>query len=176
MDINEITKILDSLPTGRSDYEFEHFFLESQPTPARQIVSVMREIEFLHSEVERLSSEQKTEGQLDVRRLIIETTQKLDQAVAWFDNIDPDMRNAIISEYSAQEGEYWSNYLGRQAAIELLTIGKTTKETMNRMSCLPVESFEDAVRICVRYASLIKNTTAAVEETLGINTDGIPNG
>jgi len=176
MDINEITKILDSIPTGRSDYEFEHFFLESQPTPARQIVSVMKEIEFLHSEIARLSAEQNQNEQLDTRRLRIETKQRLDQAVEWFENIDPDMRNAIIAEYSSQEGEYWANYLGRQAAIEILTIGRATKETMDRMSCLPVEAFEDAVRICVRYASLIKNTTASVEETLGINTGTIPNG
>lgn len=176
MDINEITKILDSLPTGRSDYEFEHFFLESHPTPARQIVAVMKEIELLHAEISRLSVDLNQEKSPNLQRVLTETKQKYDQAVTWYENIDPDIRDAIISEYSVQEAEYWANYLGRQAALELLTFGRTTKDTMDRMSCLPVEAFEESVRICVRYAALIKNTTASVEETLGINTDGVPNG
>jgi hypothetical protein len=175
MDITEIIKILNSIPTGRSDYEFEHFFLEAYPTPARQIVAVMKEIEQLRAQIDKLEGSYD-DSHIDTRRTITELNQKYQQAVAWYSDIDPDMRNAIISEYSDQESEYWSNYLGRQAALELMTIGRTTKDTMDKMTCLPVDAFEDAARICIRYAALIKNTTAEVEETLGVNTNGVPNG
>lgn len=177
MDVNEITKMLDSIPTGRSRFEFENFFLERYQTTARQLVETMLEIERLHSQKASLGaiSKKADDGQkIQNHRIINEITSKLSQLESWYNGIDPEMRMAILSQYEEQETEYWTNYLGRQAAIELLTIGRSSKDTMDRMANLPVEAYEEAVRICIRFAAMIKETTATVEQNMGIFVSNLP--
>lgn len=181
MNISEISTLLDTLSTGMSDYEFENFFLESFPTSSRQLVSAMKRIEELHFQIEILRNSidnakndlEDLRNALD-RRKLFEMQKQYDQLVFWYQSIDPEIRKKLVDSYEEQEPEYWANYLGRQAAIELLTIGRTTKETMDKMSNLPVDAFEESVRVCTRYAQLIKDTTASVEESLGINVNNLP--
>lgn len=178
MNISEISSALDSLQLGRSPYEFDNFFLEAYPTSARQLVAVMQEIETLHAE--QLMIKEKLDAcESAGERMILERKQKVarnkySQLVSWYDEIDPDMRTAILDSFDLQEPEYWANHLGRQAALELLSTGRTSKPTMDQMSCLPVDAFEEAVRICVRYANLIRETTATVEQSMGASVSGVP--
>lgn len=180
MNITEITDALDGLPLGFSSYEFENFYLESYPTSARQLVAVMQEIERLHAEQLKLKTkldETTCEGDRMLLSRQLKTIKvKYDQLVFWYNEIDPDLRTAIMNSLDVQEPDYWANYLGRQAAIELLTLGRTSREVMDKMAQLPVEAFEESVRICVRYANLIKETTASVEQSMGVSVSGVPNG
>lgn len=160
--INEITTELDKLPTSRTQYEFENFHVESYPTQARQLIAVMKEIERLRLELFQHSDSQ--------HRSYTELKTELNQALEWYNAIPADTRRVILDNFENQEGQYWAKYLGREAAIEMITIGRTSKETMDKMASLPVSDFEEAVKICVRYASLIKDTTSSVETSLGIIT------
>jgi hypothetical protein len=178
MDIVEITDLLDTVPTGRTRFELEYFTLEAYPTSSRQLVAAMREIEELDARLkvwtERMANE-TSEGELMFmhrEKKVIE--QQLSQLAEWYDRINPSMRSEILKCFESEEPEYWATYLGRQAAIELLTIGKTTKDTMDKMASLPEETFEDAVRVCIRYAAMIKETTMMVESSVGIETRGVP--
>lgn len=178
MDIAEITNLLDNLPTGRTKFELEYFTLESFPTSSRQLVAAMREIENLYATLamcnERLATEINPGSLMLLHRERTIVGQKLAQLEEWYDQIDPRMRSEILGCFESEEPEYWANHLGRQAAIELLTIGKTTKDTMDMMASLPEETFEDAVRVCVRYTSMIKEATMMVESAIGIETRGVP--
>lgn len=181
MNIEEISEILDDLPLGNTEYEFENFCLETIPTTSRQLVSVMMEIEDLYAEKQRLEGEisAKTPKQsikewdrIKINRQLKIVEQKLDQRYSWYQKMEPVVRKATLADYERQEHDYWANYLGRQAALEILTTGRTSKPTMEKMASLPIESFEDAVSICVRFANLVKDTTAVVESSTGVSTAG----
>jgi len=171
MNITEISKHLDQINTGQSDFEFENFFIETFPTRARQLVAVMLEIEDLHSQI--TAAELSGNTQITVRKLT-QLKQKLNRLYNWYESIPAKERTEILKNYENEESAYWTNVLGRQAAIEVLTDQKTSAETMNNMSNLPVDEFEEAVRICSKYTALIQDTTESVENSLANNITGIP--
>jgi hypothetical protein len=172
MNVSEISSLLDNVLVGQTDFEFEFFNIETSPTSARQLVSAMEEIECLTARSLMLNEELTTSTNpghlIMLKRELRVIKQKLAQLNDWYAGIDPSMREEILGCFETEESEYWASRLGRQAAIEILTIGKTTPETMDKMTALPEETFENAVRICVRYAGMIKEVTAKVETSLGL--------
>jgi hypothetical protein len=178
MDIEQITEILNNVQADRSDYEFENFFLESYPTPAKKLLAVLQEVENIYAERLDLQAElvdtNKPGTKIKLRRSLKNLDHRYNQLISWLDTIDQEALASISADINAQEPEYWVNHLGRNAAIELLTLGRSSKATMDMMACLPVDAFEDAVRICVRYANLIKQTTETVEAKLSNEMGGLP--
>jgi hypothetical protein len=83
---------------------------------------------------------------------------------------NPNALKSSIQNWEMMEKEYWINTLGKQAAIEILTAGKPSVETMNKMVRLPEESYIKATQICVKLANAIKQTTVAAENQIGIHT------
>ena len=165
MDINEITGSLNSLPLGLSRFELTNFLLERHPTPARQLAEVMLEIERINGRLNR--------NQFDDDREYKMLEQRYDMLSEWYDSMSADERIAILSAYENEESAYWTNVLGRKAAIEILTAGKASFDTMDRMSLLSSEDFEQAVRICTRYARMIADLTQIAENTVSAPTNGV---
>lgn len=180
MDINKIIDILDTISVDQSEYEFENFFLDTFPTSSRQLIAVMLEIENLYSQqltIQATIEVCEEPGEIiRLSRSMQKVRKKYDQLVAWFQSIDPSEVLRIANEFDSQESDYWANHLGRAAAIELLTLGKTSKDTMDKMASLPVDAFEASVKICVRYADLIKQTTEGAEKSLGLIQGQDPQG
>ena len=178
MSILEISKALNSIPTAQSDFEFENFFIETFPTRARQLVAVMLEIEKLYAEKLDLelsiNNDSNNNDDIVLKRRLITTTQKLNRLHNWYATIPSKERNEILKNYENEEPTYWANVLGRRAAMEVLTDQRTSKETMDAMSNLPVNEFEESVRICVKYVSLIRNTTEDAEYTMESHITGLP--
>jgi hypothetical protein len=179
MNISEVSKLLNSIPTTQSGYEIENFFVDSYPTPARQLVATLCRIESLHAEQldikAKLADPTTTPGQsLLLTRAMNDNKLVLERMSAWYETSTLKDKKKILENYDNEEKEYWSEYLGRQAALELLALGRTTKETLDKMSMLPVNEFEDCVRICVRYSNLIKDTTDSVESSMSVITAGLP--
>lgn len=146
------SKLLNTVSTNQSNYEFTHFFLEKYPTPARQLVAVIEQVENLKKQLP-INSDKK-----------ITIQREIDMLTTWLNSVDN--KQEILDNYENEESEYWAHVLGREAAIEIISIGKTSKETMTKMSLLPVEDFEESVRVCVRFATLIRETTNRVEKEL----------
>jgi hypothetical protein len=180
MDISEISKALNGLQFKQSDFEFENFFIEATQTHSRQLVAVMVEIERLHAEQmilsEKIKSTDSKGTAVLLNRELNNVKNQYDRLVEWYDNLSPADRKSMIANFENEEPAYWANYLGRQAALEILTVGRTVKQTMDMMSNLPVDEFEEAVRICARFANLIKDTTTEVESGMGININGVLEG
>lgn len=143
---------LRSVPSFQSDYEFRNFFLEKYPTPARQLTAVLEKITELRNQM----SNNPEKG--------YEIQKSLEIMETWFKSVDNPEK--ILANYENEESEYWSQVLGRDAAIEIISIGKTTAATMAKMSLLPLEDFEESVRICIKFAELIRDTTERVEKEL----------
>lgn len=181
MTVKEISDLLDRINLGMSSYEFQNFFLEEHPTNARQLIAVMQEIEKLHHKIERAEAMHTDlfgqASNLALHRKLKIMKNQYDLFMLWYKNIDDNTKNNILENFEKEESDYWSNYLGRQAAIELLTVGKPSFDTMDKMVKLPVDDFEKTVKVCVRYANLIKESTTNIEHAMGVSSfGGLPNG
>lgn len=178
MSIREISSLLDALPIGRSTYEFENIYLDQCPTMARRLVAAMEELEILYAEqlqlTEQINNTTCDGEKIILHRKIAKSRQQYEQLKTWYDSIDKRDKDHFLRQYENEESEYWANYLGRQAALELITLQHTTKQTMDKMSLLPVEAFEEAVRICIRYSTLIKDVTVSVENSMSASVEGTP--
>ena len=163
--ISQIKNHLDHFATEQSDYELKNFILDQHPTPARKLLSIMQQIEMLEKEVTTYD----ITG--DYSRDIKLKTKQLNKLLEWYKTVDNPEQ--ILMNFENEEPSYWANIIGRQAAIEILSHGNTTKNTMDKMSMLPLDDFEEAVRTCVKFASLIKTITQNVEEELS-NNDAFP--
>lgn len=164
--INQIKNSLDKFSTFESKYEFENFFINQFTTPARQLIAVMQEMEKLHDEIYNTT----TIGLYNTREITLKR-KKFNMLLDWYNEIDnPD---DILRNFENEEPIYWSSYLGRTSAIELLTYGATTKSTMEKMSLLPLSDFEEAVKYCVKFASMIKSITQATEEEMSESQSNI---
>ena len=73
-----------------------------------------------------------------------------------------------VNDWQSTEQDYWVNFLGKQAAIELLTFGRPTVDTMSKMVKLPEHLYVKATQICVRLANAIKTATTEAEEAIGV--------
>ena len=157
----QIKKGLENISSGKSTFEFQSFFLESYPTPARQLVDVMKRIEELYEYIDNLS---KFISDFENNRAYIEAQHEIKILTDWY--VNQSNKDEILKRFDKEEPEYWAYVLGREAAMEVLSFGRTTKETMDKMSHLPEKNFEEAVQTCVRFATLITTITENVEQEL----------
>ena len=142
----------------QSKFEHDTFTAQSGIGYARYAISVVNKIRKLESDLKTTL----TDFEIDC------TKAELVQLYAWLDAQDPKVLDSAIENWEHVEKDYWVNLLGKQAAIELLTIGRTSMETMNKMVRLPEDGYVKATQICVRLANTIKTTTQSAEEKVGV--------
>lgn len=141
-----------------SKFEQENFNATSGAGLARHIINSINRIRKLESDLE-----------LETRRFerkCIE--QELDILYSWLESQDPNSIKNSVDGWQSIEREYWINTLGKQAAIELITLGRTSPETMSKMVKLPEDMYIKVTQICVRLANTIKETTVRAEQEIGI--------
>lgn len=167
MDIKEISAILDNLPIGRSQYEFQNFFLDAYPSSARLYAAALIEIENLYIskiEIEDQIKKKNTPAQkMKLNRQLSIINNQLKQFEKWWSSQSAETLPDNV-EFEKQESMYWPNILGKQAALELLTSERTSTATMNQMVNLPEQQFVEAVRICIDSIKTIKKTTDHLEK------------
>ena len=142
----------------QSKFELDTFAAQTGIGYARYAISVVNKIRKLQSDLKTTVSEFELEC----------IHAEISQMTAWLDIQDPAVLNSAIENWEHVEKDYWVNLLGKQAAIELLTVGRTSIETMNKMVRLPEDGYVKATQICVRLANTIKTTTQAAEAKVGI--------
>jgi len=65
---------------------------------------------------------------------------------------------------------HWIQVIGRQAAADLLTLGKVQPDNMLAMAGLGLEDFKEAVKVATSTARSLNDTTVAAEQELNSNT------
>jgi len=141
-----------------SKFEQENFNSTTGVGYARYVIGIINRIRKLESDLE---SETKTFE----RNVML---GELEVHYEYLESQDPNtLRNAVDS-WQSVEREYWINTLGKQAAIELITLGTTSAETMSKMVKLPEDMYIKVTQICVRLANTIKETTVRAEEEIGV--------
>lgn len=143
----------------QSKFELETFTAQTGIGYARYAISVVNKIRKLQSDLKTTVAEFESEC----------IKAEIAQLYSWLDSQDEMALNSSVENWENVEKDYWVNLLGKQAAIELLTIGRTSTETMNKMVRLPEDGYVKATQICVRLANTIKTTTQDAETKVGIS-------
>jgi hypothetical protein len=142
----------------QSKFEHDTFTAQAGIGYARYAISVINKIRKLQSDLKITTADFESEC----------IRAEIAQLYSWLDAQDATVLDSAIENWEHVEKDYWINLLGKQAAIELLTIGRTSIETMNKMVRLPEDGYVKATQICVRLANTIKTTTQSAEEKVGI--------
>ena len=140
------------------NYQFNNFFLENYPTPARRLVAVMRKI---------VELEPYTTTPFNTDQIIM-----FKNCVEYYESVKN--KEEVLANFEKEEPIYWSHVLGRAAAIEILSLGRTSPKTMEQMSLLPFHDFEECVRICNKYAAMVTEITEGVEQEIAAAGMGHP--
>ena len=168
---DEISKILDNLPIYRTNFEFKNFWIDTYPTSARLIASVLAEMELLHINKENLVlSLEKADlpaGEIRRnRRQIKIIDQQLEQFNNWWQKLSDQEKNIDANLLEKQEKEHWIKFLARQSAIELLTTDRVSTQTMSKMTNLDDNDFAASVKLCIEFMRMIKTTTVNIESII----------
>ena len=149
-----------------SEFETENFNSQLGSAYSRSIIDTI-------NRVRKIDSDLETETRTFEKKCLDEEKSKLLQIL---DQQDTAKLTNAVTDWQSTEQDYWVNFLGKQAAIELLTFGRPTVETMSKMVKLPEELYIKATQICVKLANAIKSATASAEEAIGVvNTPSTSN-
>jgi hypothetical protein len=155
---NTLQPIFDICPYPTfSDFERQNFQNQTGSAYARYIIETINRLRKIDSDLE-------TEDRTFEKNCLLSEKEKLQK---FLEGEDPKQLESAITNWEFVEKEYWSNFLGKQAAVEILTLGKPTFETMNKMVKLPEDLYIKATQTCVRLANAIQSATERAEEELG---------
>lgn len=144
-----------------SEFERENFNDQTGPAYIRYVIATVNQIRKIDSDL--LSETRPFET-----ACLNEKKQTLEKFLL---SQDIQSLESSIPNWEMLERDYWTDYLGKIAAIELLTYGKLSVETMTKMAKLPEELYIKATQHCVKLANTIKQATQAAEEQIGIGQE-----
>lgn len=157
---DKFKEIFESCPFHvLSDFEQENFNNLNGSAYSRSIIEIINKIRKIDSDLEQ-------ETRTFEKQCLEEEKTKLLKVL---EQQDSTTLAAAIDNWQESEEDYWVNLLGKQAAIELLTFGRLTVETMSKMVKLPEELYIRSTQMCVKLANAIKSATAAAEEEIGVS-------
>ena len=164
--IDKFEELFESCPYHvLSEFETENFNSQLGSAYSRFIIDTI-------NRVRKIDSDLETETRTFEKKCLDEEKLKLLQIL---DQQDTTKLTNAVNDWQSTEQDYWVNFLGKQAAIELLTFGRPTVETMSKMVKLPEELYIKATQICVKLANAIKSATTSAEEEIGVvNTPNTP--
>jgi len=156
----KLTKLFELCPHNtQSAFERENFHSQSGVSTARYIIELVNKIR-------KIDSDLLIETRQYEKKCLEEEKQTLEEILLTQDLNELESK---VSNWEMMEREYWTEYLGKIAAIELLTYGKPSVDTMTKMAKLPEELYIRSTQICVKLANTIKEATMKAEEEIGIN-------
>jgi len=144
-----------------SEFERDNFEGQAGIARPRYVVSVINRIRKIDSDLEQEQRTFETNCLLEEKEHLVNFIKSQPKSEI----------SSILTNWQITEEEYWIDYLGKLSAIELLTTGKPSLETMTKMVKLPEDAYIKATQICVKLANAIKEATMTAEQEVGINTD-----
>lgn len=164
----DVKKLLASVPIGRSQYEFDNFVTGAANSEARYVRQLLLEKEQLEENIANADAGSRWQDQCQ---------KELAQVDAVLNSWTEEQIVSTLNNLEAEEGQYWAAHLGKIAAIESLTNGHTSPQTLDRLALLPIEDFKNSVIITNRIMEYIRSTTARIEqEAFGSEAEGLGTG
>lgn len=157
---NNLKSLIETCPftVEFSKFEQESFGSVSSAGYPRYIISLINRYRKLNSDIEQ-------ENRTFERNVLLAEKQRIEEILSEQDF--EKMQNAV-DNWEKVEADYWADTLGKVAAIEILTYGKLTYDTMMKMAKLPEHLYIKSSQICVQLANTIKQKTIEAEQAVGI--------
>ena len=158
----QLTKLYNLCPYNLvSEFERENFYAQTGVSNVRYIIEVVNRIR-------KIDSDLLTETRPFETNCLKEEKNKLENFLLTQDVTELETK---VSKWEILEREHWAEHLGKIAAIELLTYGKTSVDTMTKMVKLPEDLYIKSTQICVTLANKIKEATMKAEVEIGIEEE-----
>lgn len=156
---NKLQKLFDICPYFTdSNFQNKNFKANSLAAYPRFVIDTVNRIRKIDSDLE-------TEKRTFERSVLLEEKQSLE---TFLNNEDLTKLEVSVATWEEQEEEYWVDLLGKTAAVEIMTTGKPSLDTMTKMVNLPEEAYIKATQLCVQVANAIKEATVKAEEEIGV--------
>ncbi len=156
---NPLQELFDACPyVATSDFEIKNFNTSSGVAYSRFVIDSINRIRKIDSDLE-------TEKRTFERNCLLEEKRNLETLLQSEDSSD--LLTAVTS-WQENERDYWVDYLGKLAAIEILTNDRPSIETITKMVKLPEDDYIKATQICVKLANAIRDATVKAEEAVGV--------
>lgn len=156
----QLTKLFELCPYNvRSEFERENFYDQNGVSYVRYIIETVNKIRKIDSDLITETREFET-------KCLQEEKASLEKFLL---NQNLTAVETKLSNWEMLERDYWVESLGKIAAIEILTYGKPSVDTMTKMVKLPEELYIKATQVCVTLANKIKQATIQAELEIGIN-------
>jgi hypothetical protein len=157
--LSNLDNLFDAAPYYvASKFEIENFSNTRSPAFARYVIDTVNRIRKISSDLEQEMSKFQ-------RQCLEEEQSSLTKVL---ESYDPADLISAVENWQEFEEDYWVDHLGKIAAIELITYGKPTIETMTKMVKLPEALYIKATQVCVQLANAIRATTVLAEEEIGV--------
>jgi hypothetical protein len=151
MELEQINELLATVSTERSNWEYQHFFLERTAANwPRQVVGQLKELRRIIDLKHDLERAQWSSQNQTLRN---ELTKQEVQVETWLKQYTADEIKEAVGDYENAEAEYWPSELGRRAAIDILSTGKISKEVTELALLLEETDFRTYVKVCGDLAS-----------------------
>lgn len=158
----QLNKLYELCPYNLlSEFERENFYAQTGVSSVRYIIQVVNRIR-------KIDSDLLTETKPFETNCLREEKTKLEKFLL-DQNIDE--LEIKVANWEILEREHWAEHLGKIAAIELLTYGKASVDTMTKMVKLPEDLYIKSTQICVTLANKIKEATMKAEQEIGIGDE-----
>ena len=157
--MSKIDSLFEIAPyTTVSEFERDNFHDQTGAAYSRYVIDLINRIRKIDSDLEQETRTFETRCLKEERAQIVKILESQDAAAL----------KSAVENWQLVEQDYWADHLGKLAAIELITYGKPTVETMTKMVKLPEDLYIKATQICVRLANAIKDTTVRAEQEIGV--------
>jgi hypothetical protein len=153
-----VDALLETAPyPGETMFQVETFNDKEGAGYARYIIDVV-------NRVRKIDSDLENETRTFEKNCLTHERAKL---IDFLENQDHDVVKSAVDNFEKTESEYWTRYLGKKAAIEILTNNRVSADTMSMMVKLSEDDYKQVTQICVKLASAITQATKEAEEEIG---------
>lgn len=169
MDQSQVSRLLANQCTHQTQWEFTNFIMEPygqyQGRAALAVLTRRRDC------ADRLA--QTPEAQHSQRVDLVNEMAQLDQ---WLDQYSESELADQLATIEDNEELYWAERLGREAAVDLLTQGKVSKEVMSRAVLFSEEAYRKFAETCGHIGHVINTISRQVEQEQGYASlpEGMP--
>jgi hypothetical protein len=169
MDQSQVRRLLANQCTRQSQWEFSNFVMEPYGEyQGRAALAVLTRRRDITDTLDRTPERQ--------RSLRVDLVNELAQLDQWLDQYTEQELAEQLATIEANEEMYWAERLGREAAVDLLTQGRVSKEVMTRAVLLSEESYRKFAETCGHIGHTISSISREVEQEQGYASlpEGMP--
>lgn len=154
MDIDLVKRLLAGRHSRQTRWEFINFIIEPYGEfRGRAVLAVLarlREIDSL-----RANTVEQT--------ILSDLEAEADQLNNWIDQYSQEEIEKLLATVEENEEGYWAQRLGREAAVDLLSQGRVSKETMSRAVLLSEDAYRVFAETCGSIAHVVNSISQEVE-------------